>query len=119
MSPEQKVAIVTGALQGIGASLEKAYREIGYCVVANSRSINASDFMHDPEIVTLAGDIACVEPLAPRSRAGGADCANLSALPDPLDALEIDDPAGVPQQRRNPAIPVATVLGRKRDDGGS
>ena len=49
MSSEHKVAVVTGASQGIGASLVKAYREIGYAVVANSRSINASDFAHDPK----------------------------------------------------------------------
>src|ERR1700735_2753646 len=58
MSSEQKVAIVTGASQGIGASLVKAYRDIGYGVVANSRSIKASDFSNDPAIATVAGDIA-------------------------------------------------------------
>jgi NAD(P)-dependent dehydrogenase (short-subunit alcohol dehydrogenase family) len=61
MSSEHKVAVVTGASQGIGASLVKAYREIGYAVVANSRSINASDFAHDPKIRTVAGDIASPE----------------------------------------------------------
>lgn len=32
---EQKVAIITGASQGIGAGLVAAYRELGYAVVAN------------------------------------------------------------------------------------
>lgn len=51
----QKVAIVTGASQGIGAGLVAAYRKLGFAVVANSRSIEPSD---DPQVVTVAGDIA-------------------------------------------------------------
>jgi NAD(P)-dependent dehydrogenase (short-subunit alcohol dehydrogenase family) len=41
MSPEQKVAIITGASQGIGAGAVLAYRKLGYAVVANSRHITA------------------------------------------------------------------------------
>jgi len=37
MSIANKVAIVTGASQGIGAGLVKAFRDRGYRVVANSR----------------------------------------------------------------------------------
>jgi NAD(P)-dependent dehydrogenase (short-subunit alcohol dehydrogenase family) len=55
MSAEQKVVIVTGASQGIGAGLVKSYRERNYRVVANSRSIKASD---DPDVLTIAGDIS-------------------------------------------------------------
>lgn len=51
----QKVAVVTGASQGIGAGLVAAYRKLGYAVVANSRSIQRSD---DPLVLTVAGDIA-------------------------------------------------------------
>ncbi|MGS2617153.1 SDR family NAD(P)-dependent oxidoreductase [Micromonospora sp. LZ34] len=51
----QKVVLVTGASQGIGAGLVTAYRKLGYGVVATSRSITAAD---DPEIVTVRGDIA-------------------------------------------------------------
>jgi NAD(P)-dependent dehydrogenase (short-subunit alcohol dehydrogenase family) len=54
MSKQQKVAIVTGASQGIGAGLVKGYRDAGYAVVANSRSIKPSS---DPGIVAVAGDI--------------------------------------------------------------
>jgi NAD(P)-dependent dehydrogenase (short-subunit alcohol dehydrogenase family) len=54
MSNEQKVAIVTGASQGIGASLVKAYRDRNYRVVATSRSIKPSS---DPDILAVAGDI--------------------------------------------------------------
>ncbi len=55
MSNVQKVAIVTGASQGIGAGIAAAYRKLGYAVVANSRHIAASD---DPDVLTVAGDIA-------------------------------------------------------------
>jgi NAD(P)-dependent dehydrogenase (short-subunit alcohol dehydrogenase family) len=55
VSAEQKVVIVTGASQGIGAGLVKSYRERNYSVVANSRSIKPSD---DPDVLTIAGDIS-------------------------------------------------------------
>lgn len=58
MSKQQKVAIVTGASQGIGAALVRAFREQGYAVVATSRSIQPSD---DPGIATVAGDIGTAE----------------------------------------------------------
>jgi NAD(P)-dependent dehydrogenase (short-subunit alcohol dehydrogenase family) len=51
---EQRVAIITGASQGIGAGLAKAYRERGYAVIATARSIGPSE---DPGIVTIGGDI--------------------------------------------------------------
>jgi NAD(P)-dependent dehydrogenase (short-subunit alcohol dehydrogenase family) len=51
----EKVAIVTGGSQGIGAGLTKAYRELGYAVVATALSIEPSD---DAGIVAIAGDIA-------------------------------------------------------------
>ncbi|MDX0445150.1 SDR family oxidoreductase [Sinorhizobium medicae] len=55
MSNEQKVVIVTGASQGIGAGLVRAYRDRNYRVVATSRSIQPSG---DPDIHTVAGDIS-------------------------------------------------------------
>src|SRR6266404_1552235 len=55
MSTPTKVAVITGASQGIGAGLVKAYRDRGFHVVANSRSIRPSD---DPNVVTVPGDIA-------------------------------------------------------------
>jgi NAD(P)-dependent dehydrogenase (short-subunit alcohol dehydrogenase family) len=51
----QKVAVVTGASQGIGAAVVEAYRKLGYAVVANSRSITPSG---DAGILAVAGDIA-------------------------------------------------------------
>jgi NAD(P)-dependent dehydrogenase (short-subunit alcohol dehydrogenase family) len=55
MGTEQKVAVITGASQGIGASLVKAFRDRSYRVVANSRSIKPSS---DPDILAISGDIA-------------------------------------------------------------
>jgi len=54
MSNEQKVAVITGASQGIGADLVKAFRDRNYRVVATSRSIKQGS---DPDIVPVAGDI--------------------------------------------------------------
>ena len=50
-----KVAIITGASQGIGAGLTEAYRDHGYGVIAAARSIGPSA---DSGIVTVGGDIA-------------------------------------------------------------
>jgi NAD(P)-dependent dehydrogenase (short-subunit alcohol dehydrogenase family) len=55
MSNERKTAIITGASQGIGAALVKAYRDRNYRVVATSRSIKQGS---DPDVVAVAGDIA-------------------------------------------------------------
>jgi NAD(P)-dependent dehydrogenase (short-subunit alcohol dehydrogenase family) len=52
---KEKVVIVTGASQGIGAGIASAYRELGYCVIATARSIARSA---DPRIVAVSGDIA-------------------------------------------------------------
>ncbi|MGF6754563.1 SDR family NAD(P)-dependent oxidoreductase [Paraburkholderia sp. GAS334] len=54
MSTSQKVVVVTGASQGIGAEVVKAFRKLDYRVVATARSIKPSD---DPNIATVAGDI--------------------------------------------------------------
>jgi NAD(P)-dependent dehydrogenase (short-subunit alcohol dehydrogenase family) len=55
MGAEQKVAIITGASQGIGEALVKGFRDRNYRVVASSRSIKPSS---DPDVVTVAGDVA-------------------------------------------------------------
>jgi NAD(P)-dependent dehydrogenase (short-subunit alcohol dehydrogenase family) len=54
MSNERKVAIITGASQGIGAGLVKAYRDRNYRVVATSRSVKQGG---DPDVIAVAGDI--------------------------------------------------------------
>jgi NAD(P)-dependent dehydrogenase (short-subunit alcohol dehydrogenase family) len=54
MGTEQKVAIVTGASQGIGAALVKAYRDRNYRVIAIARSMKTGG---DPDILPIQGDI--------------------------------------------------------------
>ncbi|HEX4412925.1 MAG TPA: SDR family oxidoreductase [Lacipirellulaceae bacterium] len=69
MAAEQKVAVITGASQGIGAELVRAFGERGYRVVANSRSIKPDAF---PDVLAIAGDIA--EPaVAERVIAGAVE----------------------------------------------
>jgi NAD(P)-dependent dehydrogenase (short-subunit alcohol dehydrogenase family) len=58
MAETQKVAIVTGASQGIGAGLADAFRHAGYAVVATAQSIPASE---EPDLLTVEGDIVEVE----------------------------------------------------------
>jgi NAD(P)-dependent dehydrogenase (short-subunit alcohol dehydrogenase family) len=54
-SPEsRKVAIITGASQGIGAGLVDAFRRSGYAVLATSLSIRDGD---EPDLLTVRGDI--------------------------------------------------------------
>ena len=53
MTSERKVVVITGASRGIGAQLSKAYRHIGYQVIASSRSMRESD---DPAILVIEGD---------------------------------------------------------------
>src|SRR5258708_14412222 len=55
MGTEQKVAVITGASQGFGAGLVKAYRDRNYRVIANSRSIKPSN---DSDVLAIAGDVA-------------------------------------------------------------
>ncbi|GGA01134.1 SDR family NAD(P)-dependent oxidoreductase [Dyella caseinilytica] len=54
MNTQRKVAIVTGASQGIGAGLVKAFRDRDYRVIANSRSIKP---FSDPDVLAIPGDI--------------------------------------------------------------
>ena len=51
----QKVAVITGGSQGIGASLVAAYRRQGWSVVATARTIKPAE---DPDVLTIDGDIA-------------------------------------------------------------
>ena len=54
----QKVAIITGASQGIGAGLVDAFRHAGYAVLGTSRSIPDTD---EPDFLTVRGDITEAE----------------------------------------------------------
>jgi NAD(P)-dependent dehydrogenase (short-subunit alcohol dehydrogenase family) len=55
MSSERKVAVITGASQGIGAALVDAYRGRDYAVVATARSIRPTN---DDQVLAVPGDIA-------------------------------------------------------------
>jgi NADP-dependent 3-hydroxy acid dehydrogenase YdfG len=55
MATGQKVVVITGASQGIGAALVKAFRERNYRVVATARSIKPPD---DTDLAVVPGDIA-------------------------------------------------------------
>src|SRR6202034_2851463 len=50
----QKVAIITGGSQGIGASLVTAFRQQGWGVVATARTMKPAE---DPDVLTVDGDI--------------------------------------------------------------
>jgi NAD(P)-dependent dehydrogenase (short-subunit alcohol dehydrogenase family) len=51
----QKVAIVTGGSQGIGAGLVDGYRQRGWAVVSNALHIKPSK---DPNVLTVEGDVS-------------------------------------------------------------
>lgn len=67
MNPRPKVALITGASQGIGAGLVKGFLAAGYRVVANSRKIAPGT---SPDVLTIAGDIA--EPQTAERMVGAA-----------------------------------------------
>ena len=54
MNSERKVAVITGASQGMGAALVEAYRDRDYAVVATARSIRPTS---DDQILVVPGDI--------------------------------------------------------------
>ena len=54
MNSERKVAVITGASQGMGAALVEAYRDRDYGVVATARSITPTN---DDQILVVPGDI--------------------------------------------------------------
>jgi NAD(P)-dependent dehydrogenase (short-subunit alcohol dehydrogenase family) len=54
MNTGKKVAVITGASQGIGAALVVAYRERDYCVVATGRSAWNTD---DADVLVVSGDV--------------------------------------------------------------
>ena len=55
MTTEKKVAVITGASQGIGAGILRAFRDRDYRVVATSRSIKP---VTEEDVVTVQGDVA-------------------------------------------------------------
>src|SRR4029077_17955166 len=76
MKGPQKTAIVTGASQGIGAGIVKAFVERGFNVVASSRKVTTSaEVAASDHVALLDGDIGqparaarVTEPAMSRSR---------------------------------------------------
>jgi NAD(P)-dependent dehydrogenase (short-subunit alcohol dehydrogenase family) len=62
-----KVAVITGACEGIGAGLVAGYRARGWAVVASGHTIKPSQ---DPEVLAADGDIA--DPASAGRVIGGA-----------------------------------------------
>jgi NAD(P)-dependent dehydrogenase (short-subunit alcohol dehydrogenase family) len=50
-----RVAVITGGSEGIGAGLVAGYRERGWAIVANARTIKPSK---DPAVLTIEGDVS-------------------------------------------------------------
>jgi NAD(P)-dependent dehydrogenase (short-subunit alcohol dehydrogenase family) len=55
---DQRVAVITGGSQGIGAGLVAAYRDQGWAVVANALTIKPSD---DACVLAVEGDVSVPE----------------------------------------------------------
>jgi NAD(P)-dependent dehydrogenase (short-subunit alcohol dehydrogenase family) len=53
----KKTAIVTGASQGIGAAVVRAFMDLGYNVVGNARSFSSASFPLSPGLALVEGDI--------------------------------------------------------------
>ena len=84
----QRVAIITGGSQGIGAGLVAAYRRRDWAVVANSRTIKPSE---DGAVLTISGDISEPATTDRESRRGESHppplaepCGSLSAYTAPI-----------------------------------
>jgi len=54
----KRTVIVTGASQGIGAAVVKAFLDRGYNVVATSRNVSRADLTASPNLALVDGDIA-------------------------------------------------------------
>ncbi len=67
MPNERKVAVITGASQGIGAGLVRGFLDRGYRVVANSRSIKPDA---SADVLAVPGDIS--EPVVAEQVIGEA-----------------------------------------------
>ena len=57
MANNQKTVIVTGASQGIGAAVVRAFLKRGYNVVGTSRSASKAAFAPSPNLALVDGDI--------------------------------------------------------------
>ena len=77
MGTEQKVAVITGASQGIGEALVKAYRDRNYRVVATARTMGPSN---DDDVLAVSGDIADRKTAERAIAAGMAEFGRIDTL---------------------------------------
>ena len=79
MGSKEKTVIVTGASQGIGAGVVKAFVDRGYNVVANSRSITKSGAFAASTIMAVPRGVRCLNPARARNKPT-SECVRLSNL---------------------------------------
>ena len=72
-----KTVIVTGASQGIGAAVVRAFLERGYDVVATSRNVSGAGFAPSPNLVLVDGNI---DLAATAERVGQAAIAKFGSI---------------------------------------
>jgi len=63
---DKQTAIVTGASQGIGAAVVRAFLDRGYNVVATARSVSKAGFEPSPNLAFI--DFAIISNILPRRR---------------------------------------------------
>jgi NAD(P)-dependent dehydrogenase (short-subunit alcohol dehydrogenase family) len=81
MPNDHKTVIVTGASQGIGAGVVRAFLERGYSVVANSRNITESGaFRSSQRLALVDGDIAAAPTAAEIIDVAISKCGSIDAL---------------------------------------
>ena len=90
MGTEQKVVVITGASQGIGAALVEAYRDRGYRIVAIARSIKRSD---DTDVLAVPGDVAD-RKTAERAIAEGVALVSRTLGTFPVGPYQLQAPLG-------------------------
>jgi len=100
MGAPEKVAIVTGGSQGIGAAVVEAFRGDGYAVIAAALAMDQSS---DPGLIAVSGDIA--DPATARrivdearTRFGRVDCLVNNAgiyIGKPFTDYTLDDFAAI------------------------
>ena len=85
MSSQPKTAIVTGASQGIGAGIVKAFVERGFNVVANSRKVTQSTEVASSQHVALVDGHIGEPATAARVEIAGGSHARCHAQQKPSD----------------------------------
>jgi NAD(P)-dependent dehydrogenase (short-subunit alcohol dehydrogenase family) len=91
----QRVAIITGGSQGIGADLVAACQRRDWAVVANSRTIKPSE---DEAVLTISGDISKPATTDRIIRSAVVSCSR----PGRTSEVQIGQPSGTVMTRTLP-----------------